>query len=67
MSEKPKRYYTVIHSDGIRAEDLTADEAVEEINRRHVAGLTVAELDLIGRYGGTMRSSDGAWSVRRVR
>jgi hypothetical protein len=41
------RRYTLIHADGSKERDLTAEDVVETVNKRYRIGLTVADILMI--------------------
>lgn len=55
--------FNVRHADGSKSELLTAEDAVDDVNQRHMASLTIEDLDLLVQPGRTLRDPDGVWSV----
>jgi hypothetical protein len=43
------RRYTLIHADGSKERDLTAEEVVEIVNKRYRADMNANELSLLKR------------------
>jgi hypothetical protein len=61
------RRYTLIHADGSKEHDLTAEDVVEIVNKRYRADMNANELSLLKRGMTLNVVEDGrnTWSVSR--
>ena len=53
------RRYTLIHADGSKERDLTAEEVVETVNQRYCAEITVADITMIEPWSYLVVVEDG--------
>jgi hypothetical protein len=61
------RRYTLIHADGSKEHDLTAEDVVEIVNKRYRADMNASELSLLKRGMTLNVVEDGrnTWSISR--
>ena len=53
------RRYTLIHADGSKEHDLTAEDVVEIVNKRYRAEITVADITMIEPWSYLVVVEDG--------
>jgi hypothetical protein len=61
------RHYTLIHADGSKEHDLTAEDVIGIVNKRYRADMNANELSLLKRGMTLNVVEDGrnTWSVSR--
>lgn len=53
------RRYTLIHADGSKDKNLTAEEVVETVNQRYCAEITVVDITMIEPWSYLVVVEDG--------